>query len=280
MQRTATESAEHPRETNDPNKLGLRYLHGFGAVISGRNWLGTIGLVGVGVLVPVVGPIAIEGYRFDAIESFIRGRARSFPPVELNRFGEYLIRGLWVSLPMLILQFVIGPIMAVFIQAAVFGVIVLVAALTSSGTVSPQDIASLVSIGVAALFVVITVATLFTKLLLTPIQLRAGLTQDFAKSLDLGWIKDFLKRVWLEMLIAEIFFFLSTIALIPFGLLIFFVGVYFVTALSILAHTHLLGQLYRLYLLRGGTPIPMKEPSLDAIENWQAADAEPTNQAA
>lgn len=265
--------AAKPDTPPESARFGLRYLNGFGAALKGRNWLTRIVWLGLGIVVPVVGPIVVEGYRFDAMEAFIRGRASTFPPVDLNRFTEYLTRGFWVFLPMLILQFVIGPLLMVAMQSVVLGMALLVASLTSSGAISPEEIASLVSIGLALLFVVITIATLFMKLLITPIQLRAGLSQDLAQTVDVGWIRDFLKRVWLETLIAEVFFFVATMALIPFGLLAFFIGLYVVVAISILAHTHLIGQLYLLYLKRGGTPIPMKTPSTMTLENWAEADA-------
>lgn len=267
MQAASTITHTHETTPQTP-RLGLRYLHGFGAAIKGRHWLTRIAWLGLGILVPVVGPIVIEGYRFDALEAFIRGRASTFPPVEPKRFTEYLMRGFWVFLPMLILQFVIGPILAVAFQSFAFAVVLLVAALTNAGTITPEEIASIVSVGIAMLFVIITAATLCMKLLITPIQLRAGLTQDLAKTVDIAWIRDFLKRVWLETLVAEVFFFVSTLALMPFGALVFLVGLYVVVAVSMLAHTHLLGQLYLLYLKRGGEPIPMKEPSPLALANW------------
>lgn len=261
-----------PTETVAAKRFGVSYLSGFGAAFAGIGRFERFGWIAVALFVPIVGPIAIEGYRFDALEAFIRGRATGFPRVDTNRFGEYLMRGVWVFLPALFVQFVAGPVIAVGTQMVSLGIMLLATAVVGTGSVTQAEIVGIASVGFAALFTLITIATLIIKMLLTPLQLRAGFTQDFGKTFNVAWLRDFLRLVWFELLMAELFFFVASIALAWVGLLFCIVGTLFAAGLGILAHTHLTGQLYHLYLVRGGTPIEFKEPTPKAVANWSEAN--------
>jgi hypothetical protein len=63
------------------------------------------------------------------------------------------------------------------------------------------------------------------------------------------------------MILAQLFVVISGMIVGTIGLLVCCVGFYPATTLVMLAQAHIWFQLYQLYLARGGTPIPLKEPN-------------------
>jgi hypothetical protein len=101
-------------------------------------------------------------------------------------------------------------------------------------------------------------------LVLVPLKIRASLTQDFAKSFDIGFVKRFLALTWKEIVVSSLFVMISGILFVCLGVIVFCVGVYFATVLVYFSWTHLHKQLYTLYLSRGGEPVPMSPKLSDA----------------
>jgi hypothetical protein len=64
--------------------------------------------------------------------------------------------------------------------------------------------------------------------------------------------------MWVEMLLAGLFYMALGIIAVLLGVLARLICVYFATALMMMAQGHLLWQIYELYLQRGGTPVPLK----------------------
>jgi hypothetical protein len=81
--------------------------------------------------------------------------------------------------------------------------------------------------------------------------------QDLPAALNWRFIRDFIRRVWLEVLLGHLFLFVTYMVLLPCGMLCFFIGAYFVMAMWMMAQAHLLFQVYHLYLQRGGERIPL-----------------------
>ena len=94
-------------------------------------------------------------------------------------------------------------------------------------------------------------------LVLVPLKIRASLTQDFAKSFDLGFVKRFVALTWKEIVLSSLFVMVAGTLFICLGMIVFCVGMYFATVLVYFSWTHLHKQLYALYLSRGGEPIPL-----------------------
>jgi uncharacterized membrane protein len=101
-------------------------------------------------------------------------------------------------------------------------------------------------------------------LALVPLKIRASLTQDFAKSFDLGFVKQFVALTWKEIVISSLFVMITGVLFFCLGLIAFCVGVYFATVLVYFSWTHLQKQLYALYLSRGGEPVPLSSKLNDA----------------
>src|SRR5262249_14675863 len=138
------------------------------------------------------------------------------------------------------------------VLAIVLGVLGLVV-----GYISPK----LVGI---VLFPVELILVFLVSILFTPLALRAGLSQSLALGATFGFARDFFGRVGKELVLVQLFLMVSSGVVAFLGMLACCVGLYVAIPVIVLAQSFLFAQLYRLYLARGGAPIPLKEEPLPA----------------
>ena len=198
-------------------------------------------------LIPLVGPIVSLGYGYEVVEYLHRKRGRNYPDFDFNRFVKYLGRGIW---PFLVLLIVSVPMMFVY-----FLVWIMFAGVIS---VVGKDLNPLAGIALfAAGFLFVIGSQVLLALVAVPLSLHAGLSQELAFASAWKFLCDFLKRVWQELLLVQLFLWGSSLVVTLMGLLACCVGVYPAVALILLAQHHLHFQLYELYLERGGREIPI-----------------------
>lgn len=201
------------------------------------------------VLIPVIGPIILLGYRAEVAESLEKDPdLEDYPDFDFNRFMEYLTRGLWPFLAELVVTVVAWLFIAI---AAGVGVVV---AMSTSEPMYGLLVGALLLVPV----------TIVTMLLMWPMELYTQLSGGFNFGATIRFTFRFLGRVWGQMLIAALVFgFLSTLLSFA-GLLLCIVGVYPAAVIQSLAQQHYVAQLYRQYLDEGGEPIPPPTKSNDA----------------
>jgi type III secretory pathway component EscS len=135
------------------------------------------------LIIPVIGQLVWMGYVFDIVEALHRNPHERYPDFTFDKFVDYMLRGLWI--------FLVGLITAVLIVPIVVGIVV--AGFVCAGLTAGEDAAPVFAIGAIAIFAVLIIAvSVVLNILMTPFFLRAGLTQDFGKSFDFGFAKDFL----------------------------------------------------------------------------------------
>jgi hypothetical protein len=123
-----------------------------------------------------------------------------------------------------------------------------------TGNPSSQPSQLVFVIGIIA-FMVLMFAV---QILMAPLLLRAGLSQDFASAFSLPYLKDFLSRVGIELVLSFLFLLVTAPFIAALGILALCIGIYAATVVIYFAQYNLYYQLYELYLARGGTPIPLK----------------------
>jgi hypothetical protein len=235
----------------DPSLGTLRYFAAYEYVFQNANWLSNLLLGTLCQIIPVVGPIVFMGYQYEIIEALHRDPRRVYPDFNFNRFADYLVRGVW---PFLV-SLVAGMVLAAIMMVPMFLFQILIAA---SDHKHAGPLAVVVMI---LMFFVMIVFQFGFYLLLLPLTLRAGLSQDFVKAFDFEFLRDFVGRMWLEMLFVALFLWASTFVLMIGGFMLCCVGVFPAATLALFANAHLLHQLYEVYLFRGGQPIPLKAPA-------------------
>ncbi|WP_038161411.1 DUF4013 domain-containing protein [Verrucomicrobium sp. BvORR106] len=209
-----------------------------------------VGIVGVIVL---VGWLVTGFYMRQNDEDFV-----TFPDFDFGQLGKYLERGLW---PVLTTGAVVIGVGLVLWLVFFIPVMILSALLSDSNGVVGGFFAlilSLLSLVIySAIFAVIS-------LIIVPLSIRASLVQDFVKAFDINFIKKFALMMWKEILIASLFVAVVGAALSFIGFFAFCVGMFLAQALTAFAWTHLSKQIYKLYLSRGGEPVPVS-PKLAVV---------------
>jgi len=186
------------------------------------------------------------GYVFDVIEARHRHGAQEYPPFDFDRLGVYLTRGVW---PFLIFLVVVA--VSLLVALPIF-FILMIPAVTGNPSNQPGQVVFV--IGILAFMVLM----LATQILSGPLLFRAGLAQDFASAFSLSYLKDFLSRVGMELVLSFLFLLVTAPFVAALGILALCIGLYAATVVIYFAQYHLYYQLYELYLARGGTPIPLK----------------------
>jgi hypothetical protein len=233
----------------------MNYTAAISDFFKSPKWMMNLLLGGVCVLIPIVGPMVLLGWLITGFWARQDENFETFPEFDFSNFGKYLERGLW---PFLV-AFVAS--MAISIVMVPVAWILMIPMMLAGGFSSDAHQANAVScLGLVAgllMMLVWAVMIICLMLVLVPLKIRASLTQDFAKSFDLGFVKRFVALTWKEMVLGSLFVFVTGFAIMCLGMVVFCVGMYFATVLVYFSWTHLHKQLYQLYLSRGGEPVPV-----------------------
>jgi hypothetical protein len=254
----------------------MKYIYAYRYLFESPKWMTNLLAAIVCQIVPIVGPMVLLGYAFEMIESLHRQKGSRYPDFDTNQLMNYLTRGVW---PFLVQVIVSIPILAILMVAYLcLGVGTAVAPERSRGVVLVMFL--------LVFYAAMLVLSVLIVLVMLPLMLRAGLTQDLGQSFSMAFVQDFIKRVWLETILQQLFLVGTSMVLAPLGILACFVGVYVVAGMIAFAQYHLMYQIYELYLERGGTPIPLKAgpaalqpndiPSASAGEEEGVKPADPT----
>jgi hypothetical protein len=234
----------------------MKYMYAYRYVFESPKWMANLLAAIICYLVPVVGPIVFHGYGFEMIESLHRRKGARCPDFDTNRLSEYLNRGLWPFLVQLVAGLPIMVIVMVVSGGFAIGMIL----------TPEKHHAVALALGVPLFVFAVLLLEVLASVIVIPLLLRAGLTQEFGQAFSLVFVKDFIKRMWLELILQQLFLHATSIVLSLVGLLACYVGSFVAVGLVAFAQIHIWHQLYELYLERGGTPIPLKPGSTDADE--------------
>jgi len=238
-----------------PSPRAMNYT-GFVDMIHRRpDWFVNALLTGVCGIIPVIGHIVVSGYCYECVEVLHRTDGQFYPKFDFNRFGDYLLRGVgWF-----LIQLVLGLVQAVVIIASYVLFIVAVVGAGAAAEGNNEAVAGIAILIALLLFSgVIIVLVLGTFFLQTPLGLRGGLSSEIGQAFAFGWAFDFVKKMWVEMLLMVLFFLVIGIAAEVFVFATCLLGLIPAIGYIQLISAWLLFNLYRVYLSRGGQPIPFK----------------------
>ncbi|HEV2841439.1 MAG TPA: DUF4013 domain-containing protein [Chthoniobacterales bacterium] len=235
----------------------MNYTASISDFFKSPKWVMNLLLGGVCVLIPFVGLIVVLGWLVTGFWARQDENFESFPDFDFSHFGKYLERGLWPFLVTLVVSLLLVPVIWVLMIPAM-----LISGLVSGNDGTAGGCLALVSMILTMACVFLLVAAMM--MLLTPLTIRAAITQDFAKSFDFRFAKQFVALVWKEMVLSSLFLVFAGIGLSLVGMILFCVGIYFANVVIYFSWTHLDKQLYLLYLSRGGEPVPLS-PKLNDL---------------
>jgi hypothetical protein len=215
--------------------------------------------------IPFLGILLLWGFAYEGVEALHRRPRWPQPDFDFNRFGEYLQRGLSPGILVIVFQ-MMSPFFVFLLEMVAFALVFLFISLV------PQPYLGItVSIVAPILVIAVLLMVLLLTMLLRPVLLRGGLSQDIGQMFRLGWSKDFVVRVWPELLLVTLFGYVTFFPLFALGLCAFFLGVVPAQIIWFLAGAHLDYQLYQLYLARGGEPVPLRPPPARFAHLWDDA---------
>jgi len=237
----------------------MNYTASISDYFKSPKWMMNTLLAGVCVFIPLVGQIVVKGWLIMGFWGRDDERAESFPDFDFNNFGKYLERGLWPFLVTLVSSLVITvPLVVVSVPLSM-----LMGVLTPNDHNSGAGCAAALIILVMMVFYFVIIVGLMV--LLTPLIIRASIMQDFVPAFNFAFVKRFIALTWKEIILATLFVCVVSIALCAAGAIILCVGMYFAVVPGYFAWVHLHKQLYKLYLSRGGEPIPVSPKLRDDL---------------
>jgi Protein of unknown function (DUF4013) len=241
-----------------PLQTSLDYMRAYNYIFENPTWTTTVLLMGLACLTAIIPGVSIVlqlliiGYQFETIDWLLKTQGRQYPTFDFARIGDYFGRGLWPFLVNLVASFVLIPVL--YIGMIVAGLIVAGVASAAGDDLGPVLAVALGAIVVLVFFAAFVLVTFY----LVAMMLRSGLAQDFGSAFQFAWLQDFVRRMWVDIILAGLFLMVTGVALYLVGLLALCIGLFFVIPLLMLASAHLLYQLYIVYLSRGGMPVPSK----------------------
>lgn len=230
----------------------IEYFKNYTYFFEHPDWANSLLMGSVCMLIPILNGILLAGYRYEIVEMKLRFPDQLYPKFDFARFSQYLTRGIWPFLIDMIVQMVLTLPLLIVIYGSMFAI---------GFTMASNETAGIIVLAVVLPLLILFVITIsmLLSLVMVPLYLRAGLSQDFAQAFKFDWIKDFLKKVWLPTLLLNLFLMVSGGMLAILGEMACFIGLFpaiFLLGGPVVGHAHY--QLYRLYLARGGEPIPLK----------------------
>lgn len=230
---------------------GLDYRRALRYQLDDPEWWMTLLFVTLAMIVPLVGPIVAMGYQGTVIEALARhGRNAPPPRFDFGLLADYLLRGLRMFLVTLLMTLLVTPVLLVVVFVGnLSGVL-----LFSREQPLTNMMGCTVMLVVALLFTAVMVVGIA---LVTPLIVRAALDRDFAGIFDFAFLRDFLTRVGRETVIAHLVHVVLNVLLFIAGVLACFIGAFPALAFGTLVQAHLFGQLYLLYLERGGRRVEL-----------------------
>jgi uncharacterized protein DUF4013 len=237
----------------------MNYTASISDYFKSPKWMMNTLLAGVCVFIPIVGQIVVKGWLITGFWGRDDDRPETFPDFDFNNFGKYLERGLW--------PFLVTLVSSLVITVAACVVIVPVSMIFT--LLGSHDNSSAGGCAAALLFIILMVFYLVLIVgmiaVLTPLIIRASIMQEFGPAFNFAFLKRFIALTWKETILASLFFFVASLALGAVGAIILCVGIYFATVPAYFCMVHLHKQVYRLYLSRGGEPVPPSPKLRDEV---------------
>jgi ABC-type sugar transport system permease subunit len=216
-----------------------------------KAWANLGGML-VCMLIPIVGPIVIQGYQVRVEKVLIENIQADAPGFDFGKFSHYLQLGLPGFLASLVLTLIM---MVIFLP---LGVGILLAVLFLQ-----KHVAWMIAV-IAALALMEMVLSLAAGALVMPMMYKAGLEGRFGAAFDWGFVVDYARKVGLLTVGMQMLLSLMLIPVMPVVLCLPIVGPYAVIAVFMMVQVHVWTQLYLTYLARGGRAIAIKPEPVES----------------
>ena len=247
------QAASEPQDSNPHQRM--RYLQGYYFVFDHPKWMSNLLHCTICAILPFIGLLVFMGYEYQLIENTHRDSKKRYDLFQWSNFSDYLTRGIWPWLISMLVGMIVQPFLFVLLYVAGIACYII-------ARVVGEEYAGLVlAIGIPLITLFAAAAIFLMHFFMIPMMLRAGLSQNFGDAFKLGWVRDFIKKMWFELTMMILFTTVTSVLLMFLGLAICCIGAAPAMTLVMFAQAHLTLQLYEIFLARGGDPVPLKEPA-------------------
>lgn len=218
---------------------------------STSDWTMNLLLGLVFMMIPIVGPLALQGWHAEIHQRLVRRHPQPIPKLDFSDFMHYLERGIGpfvVNLALMVPLFIVFYIFMFIVGFASVGI-----GRATNEPVLVIVVATVASLGAAAMIFLFSV-------LVNAAMTRVELTEAIGPSLSPGPMFSYGKRIWSKFFVATLAYGFLAMGLLMVGLLLCFVGMYPATVAVQLGSLHLRWQLYEYQLAQGGETITLKAP--------------------
>lgn len=211
-----------------------------------RWFLNLLGCV-VCLLIPVAGLMAVLGWINTGLWARRdQGAGAAFPAFSFSNFSENVSRG---AVP--VAAWLVASVLLLPLAVIIFYIVPTAGSLMFSAGGFMEDV-------VVVLMYVLGVAVwLAFFILMSPVMLRAAMTQEFGSAFNASFARRFLLATLGELFLVALFMAGLAVATTVLGWLPPYVTPLVIAPVSLFAWQHLLKQLYHLYLRRGGLPVAL-----------------------
>ena len=223
-------------------------------------WLKTTFLGVAYFFVPLAGPLALQGWGVRVFKHIVTGGDDTkLPP--LKGFGDLISLGIqpYVAAMIWLFPMIFGAQLILTIGLVIAGVLtgVIAAALKSGG--AGNEVTIIVTICVAVISFLLAFVLFYAAIIAVAYPLQAMITLvETTGKLEYAWkfseIRNFMSVLKPDYRKAFIRMQLWSLLIVFLGMLLCYCGMFPAFMIMIVAGAHLRGQLYRMYLARGGRP--------------------------
>jgi hypothetical protein len=237
------------------SRTAMDYGEAFHYAMAHPNWIVNCLLLGLVHIIPVVGgilgPWVLLGYVYGDYEKYLRTGQTGPSEVKIEKFMDYIQRGIMPFLAALLCGIAVG-FLAMVLAIPLF--------ITFALLMHENE-----GLGIAVLVIGVLVMiafNFFLSMLITPIVLRVGIGGKFEDVFNVGWAMSMVKKVWPQMIMSAIVSFAASLVLGLLGMLICGVGIIPVVGFLGYFNFQLQRQLYEIFVTEGGEPIPLPIESM------------------
>lgn len=281
------------RDVLDPPRTTMNYVESITGLFRNRFWfltmlapaivylpqaaMGPVTSFGINPMlflrtaISVLGYLVLQGYVFQITSSLIATNGKTYSTFDLRHLKTYAIRGA-----------------GLLAWSVLFGLVdaAIVFRRDSHGGMGPYFYAMLFFTWVSGSHGNSTLSFALGSLL-RPMMFRAGCSQDFRLAFDSRWETDFVKKMWIEMIVSALVVLLvAIVTAVPIVALAIYLsrsGVPMATVAvgiaslpsSLICHFvrgHLDFQMYQVYLSRGGVPMQNQPGDIPSVPDRPVVD--------
>ncbi len=249
-----------PNPTFEEAPKMSKYLSCFTYLFKYANWMPTLAMGSLMMLVPIVGPMVVSGWQIELFKARLAGDKENLPVLDFSRFSELMslgaipfIAGFLAVLPMLLFFYILLTMAgaAVFLLATLASA-ALVAALGEIGGI----ISLIATIALGALLLALTLGAAWVMgAVVQIIVLRAELTRQLGAAFNVQGIRENAAHLLRPLIKGNIVLGLMAGPMMLIGYMMCLVGLYPALFLLVCAGCELRTLVYRDYLDAGHPPI-------------------------